>query len=129
MSPRNSLLVAVAALVSACAPAARQEVGDGPVRSPAMLAVQNNNWQEVAVYLVRGTQRTRLGTVPSMRQGEFRIPDAYVVGVSEVTVQADPIGARDSYVSPPIQVFPGARVALKVEQQLRLSNFGVYASH
>lgn len=128
MSPRSSLAVAAAALVvGACA--ANQEPNNGPARSPAVVAVQNNNWQEVAIYLLRGAQRVRLGTVSGMGKSEFKIPAAYVIGTSDVTLQADPIGARDTYISPPIQVFPGARLALKIENQLRLSNFAVYATY
>ena len=129
MSPRSSLVAAAATLAfAACAPATEHARQARPAADRATLVVQNANWLEVAVYLVRGTQRVRLGSVPSMSKGEFAIPGAYIIGVSDVTLQAAAIGSHDSYTSPPIQVFPGARLALKVENQLRLSNFAVYAT-
>jgi hypothetical protein len=130
MNPRNGLVVAAAAFVmAACAPVAEQAMNARPAENQTMLVVQNDNWSEVKVYLLRGSQRIRLGSVPSMSQGKFSIPNAFVFGVSDVTIQAEPIGGHESYVSPPIQVYPGGRVALKVEKQLRLSHFAVYGTH
>jgi hypothetical protein len=128
---RLRALVAVAAMTltaGACAPAAERVAHAGPTNSETKLMVENNNWLDVAVYLVRGSARTRIGSVTSMGRAEFRIPNAYVMGVSNVTVEANPIGASESYVSPPIEVFPGARVALTVGNSVRLSNYAVYAS-
>lgn len=93
------------------------------------MTVINNHWSDVAVYLVSGPMRTRLGSVTAMGKGEFAIPRAYVVGVSEITVRADPLGSKDSFVSPPIQVFPGARVELNLAPRLAASYFAVYARY
>jgi hypothetical protein len=123
------MMVAVAAAtLGACTPAAEQAGFKGPVREKAKLVVQNQNWNDVAVYLVSGARRMRVGTVNSMSSGQFTIPDAYILGVSDITVQADPIGSTISYVSDPIQVFPGARINLQVANTIRLSNFSVYAT-
>ena len=117
----------VASTLGACAPAAEHARNTIPARSKTTLVVQNGNWLEVAVYLVRGNMRMRMGSVNSMSEATFRIPDAYVLGVSDVTVQADPIGSGRTWTSPPIQVFPGAQLALRLENSLSLSNFAVYA--
>jgi hypothetical protein len=128
MSPRKRLAIAAALLVvGACAPAA-QQAAFNQASNPATVFVKNDNWNDVVVYLVRGNQRVRLGSVPSIGRAEFRLPQAYVLGVSDVTLQADPIGATESYISPPIQVYEGARVVLSIQKQLRLSSFAVYAS-
>ena len=129
MSPRRSLVVATAALImGACAPAAQQAANNRPGLKRATVVVQNENWLEVAVYILRGSQRVRLGSVPSMGKAEFAIPSQYVLGTSDITLQADPIGALETYISPPIQVYEGARLALRIENQLRLSSFAVYAT-
>lgn len=120
--------IAAAAALSACAPAAERAAQNTPVKSQTKLVVENNNWLDVAVYLVRGSTRARLGTVGSMTSEQFTIPDAYVLGVSDIVVQADPIGSTTTYVSPPIQVFPGARVNLSVNNNIRLSNFAVFSA-
>jgi hypothetical protein len=98
-------------------------------KSGTTLMVQNNNWSDVNIYLVRGSARTRIGSVTAMGKAEFKLPAAYVVGVSDVTLQAAPVGSNDSYISPPIQVFPGAQLALTVSNALRLSNFAVSAAN
>lgn len=126
---RSFIAIAAVAALGACAPAAEQSASRLPARSHTTLVVRNDNWSEVNVYLVRVGGRTRLGSVTAMGKGEFYIPDAYVLGTSDVTIAADPVGSSDSYVSPPIQVFPGAQVALTVGNTLRLSNFAVYATH
>jgi len=123
-----ALAACAAAALGGCAPAAESVANNAPIKSQTKLVVENNNWQDVAVYLLRGTSRARLGTVGSMTKEQFTIPDSYVLGVAEITVQVDPVGSSASYVSPPIQVFPGARVSLSVNNNIRLSNFAVYAS-
>jgi hypothetical protein len=87
----------------------------------------NQNWSDMAVYLVRGSEQKRLGSVTALGKEEFAIPNAYVLGMSDVMVRADPIGSADAYVSPPILVFPGAQVELTLAPRLAASNFAVYA--
>lgn len=127
MSSRKSLALAAALMVGACAPAVQQSAGNHS-NPQATVAVRNDNWLDVNVYLVRGAQRVRLGSVPSMSNAEFRIPQQYVLGVSDVTFQADPLGSSETYTSPPIQVYDGARVQLKIENQMRLSSFAVFST-
>ena len=126
MSPRKGLAIAAAALVvGACAPAVQQSADNRP-NNHATIAVRNDNWMDVTVYVVRASQRVRLGSVPSMSKAEFEIPHTYVLGISDVTILADPIGSGESYVSPPIQVYDGARVQLKIENELRFSTYAVF---
>jgi hypothetical protein len=125
---RGFIAVAAVLALGACAPAAEQSASPTPARRHTSLLVKNDNWNDVKVYIVSGSTRTRLGSVTAMSRGQFYIPDAYVLGASDVTIEADPVGSNDSYLSPPIQVFPGAQVALTVGNSLRLSNFAVYAT-
>ena len=122
----RSLLAAaaVATAVGACAPMTEQTALDQQ-QQKTQLVVQNDNWQDIAVYLVRGTVRTRVGTVTSMTTETFTVPASFVLGVSEINVQADLIGSSDRYVSPPIQVFPGAKINLSVTNALQLSSYSV----
>ncbi|HUP88138.1 MAG TPA: hypothetical protein VM100_02185 [Longimicrobiales bacterium] len=123
---RRIFVAATAAvLLGACAPATEQAINNLPARPKTQLVVQNKNWMEVAVYLVRSGSRTRLGNVASMSKGQFNIPESYVLGVSDIQVQADPVGSNRTFVSAPIQVFPGARVELTIENSVQLSSFAV----
>src|SRR3954467_1625158 len=115
---RILVVAAAAAALGACAPATEQATSSFPANRKTQLVIQNKNWMDVAVYLVRDGSRTRLGTVMSMASSEFKIPDAYVLGVSEINVQADPIGSNRTFTSGPIQVYPGARVELTVENAI-----------
>lgn len=124
-----TIAAAAAMLLGACAPAAEQARTTMSTRGKTTLVVENANWSDITIYLLYGSSRIRMGSVPSMRQARFNIPDAYVLGVSDVTLQADPVGSGRTWISPPIQVFPGAQVALKVENAIRLSNFAVYVAN
>jgi len=123
------LSVAALVMLGACVTAAEQTRSGHAVRSGTILTVQNDNWSDVTIYLMRGSARTRIGSVTAMRRAEFKLPAAYVVGASDVTLQAAPVGSNESYISPPILVFPGAHLALRVGSSLRLSNFAVYAAN
>ena len=121
--------VAAFVILGACAPATEQTRGQHAANSGTTLMVQNENWNDVTIYLLRGTTRMRIGSVVAMGKAEFKLPAAYVVGVSDVTLQAAPVGSNESYISPAIMIFPGAQLALTVGSALRLSNFAVYAGN
>ena len=124
---RGFLTIAAAAFVlGACAPATEQAAARSPARSNTQLVVQNNNMMDMSIYLLRGSTRTRVGSVTSMTTSRFTIPDAYVFGNSDLTVQVDAVGAR-KYTLPHIQVFPGAVVSVQIENNVQLSNYSVYS--
>ena len=127
MQKSREFLVAagVAVALGACAAAAERTAVDPPARSKTQLVVQNNNMMAMAVYLTRGTVRTRVGSVSSMMTGRFTIPDAYVLGFSDLTVELDPVGAS-KYTLPAIQVFPGAVIALQIASSVQFSHYSVY---
>jgi hypothetical protein len=129
MSNARYLLVTALFAVSlnACASGSGQAVMDSPARSSTRLVVQNNNFLDVAVYLMTGGSRMRLGTVRSNSTEQFRIPEAMAMGTSTLVVQADPIGSSIVYTSDPIPVYPGARVQLSVGSNVRLSTYSVFA--
>ena len=124
---RGFMIVAATGLaMSACAPAAEHAALNTPVNSSTSITVRNQNWNDVVVYLLHGSSRVRLGTVNALSTSEFGIPGAYVLGVSDVTLQADPIGSSATFVSEPIQVYPGAHINLHIENAIRMSSYGVY---
>jgi hypothetical protein len=129
MNHMHGFAVAAIVILSACAPTAQRGSAPNPVNGGTTLVVRNDNWNDVTIYLVRGSMRTRIGSVIAMGQAEFKIPAAYVVGVSDVTLQAAPTGSNESYISPSIMVFPGAQLTLTVGSALTLSHFAVYAAH
>jgi hypothetical protein len=123
---RNALVSAVAVVaLGACAPATEQ-AGFGARDSQTTLVVKNNNWQEVVIYMMRGASRARLGSVPGMGSGRFRIAETMVNGIGDVRIVADPIGSQQTYTSPAINVVPGSEVELQVQSHISISSFAVY---
>lgn len=118
---------AVAFTLGACAPAAQQSGSSNtPAPNRTTLTVENNNFQDVTVYLIGGSTRTRLGTVTSMKQEEFRIPQTLASGVADLVIEAVPFGNGETYRSPTFQITPGSQVSLRVGQQMLLSNLRLY---
>lgn len=116
---------ATAATLGACAPAAEQaELGTPETRTT--LVVENNNWQEMVIYLVRGSLRSRIGSVPSLSTGKFTIPVSLTGGFGDLRVMADPIGSTRTYTSPVINIVPGSQVELTLQNNLAVSYFSVY---
>ncbi len=121
----HTLVAAAIALgCAACAPAMEQ-ASAGHFESKTTLHVDNNNWQDMTIYVMRGAARARLGSVRGMSKADFKITDTMVNGLGEVRIIADPVGSDRTYVSPVINVIPGSRVALTLQSHLPISYFSV----
>ena len=124
---RSALVaVATAAALGACAPA-NEQAGLGAPESQTTLLVENQNWSEMVIYVVRGASRSRLGSVSSMHSAKFRITDAVAGGgYGEVRIMADPIGSNRTWTSPVINIVPGSQVELRVQNNIQISSFSVF---
>ena len=121
----NTLVAAAIALgFAACAPVTEQ-ASQSHFESQTTLHVDNHNWAEMTIYVMRGAARARLGSVPGMSKANFKITDTMVNGLGEVRIIADPVGSERTYVSPVINVVPGSRVALTLQSHLPISYFSV----
>lgn len=115
------------ALIGLSATAWASRSADGVDPGPdaqAHVEVTNNNWAHMAIYLVRGTTRARLGTVNSMTTRRFALPGT-VTPDDQIRLAASPIGSRKIYNSPPIMVHRGGAIDWRVENHLALSNYEV----
>ncbi len=124
---RSALVaVATAAALGACAPATEQ-AARGALESQTTLVVENSNWSDMVIYLVRGASRARLGSVTSMGTAKFRITDGMAGGsFGELRIMADPIGSDRTYTSPVINIVPGSQVELRLQNNIQISSFSVY---
>lgn len=117
---------ATAATLGACAPLAEQAHLNTPETRPT-LVVQNNNWSEMVIYVMRGTTRARLGHVSSMSSATFPIPEVLAGGpYGEVRIIADPVGSGGRYTSSVIQIVPGAQVEITLANNLAMSHYSVF---
>lgn len=94
-------------------------VAQGPPR--ARLEVENNNWLDVHLYLVRDGMLTSIGFMNGPGQSEFELPSIATIPGSDVQILVLPIGGNASYLSPVVAVNPGEVVKMVVENNLGMS--------
>lgn len=116
----------VAVFAGACTPMTRNAGVDGPSTEKTTMVVENNNWSDMTVYILRDGVRTRMGAVPSMGRATFVLSSALVGGTGEIRVQADPLGSSNKWTSQPILIVPGNQVRFRLENNVALSSYSVY---
>ena len=116
---------AAAATLSACAPAMDQ-AAFGSANNQTMLIVENNNWSDMVIYVLRGAHRSRVGSVASMTTVRFKLPGSAAGLYGEMRIVADPIGSDRAFTSQVINVVPGANVEVRVENNIAVSSLSVY---
>ena len=122
---RKYLVAATVAMLGACAPAAEQAELGSPERETTLI-VQNNNWHDMVIYVVTGSQRARIGSVNSMSTTRFRITDSLAGGFGQLRLVADPIGSNRAYALPIINVVPGSEVQVRIENNIAASSYSVF---
>ncbi len=109
-----------------------QATDNAPTENPfaerkphAELVVQNNNWLDAHVYLVRGSMRTSLGFMTALGKREFELPSWATLPGNDVQILVHLIGGV-SYLTPVVNVYPGDVVELVVQNNLALSSTVVF---
>ena len=90
-----------------------------------MLVVENNNWADMTMYLIRNGTRMRIGSVPSLGTERFVLSEAMIGGVGDIRILADPIGSSATWLSQPLVVMPGQEVRFRLENNVQLSSYSV----
>jgi len=93
--------------------------------TPVLVQVENHYLGDVVIYLVRGSQRQRLGMVTALSSAEYSFPWRRVAGSSINRLLAHPI-AGSPYASDPLQIQPGQWIKWTLESDLRRSSMAVY---
>jgi hypothetical protein len=86
-------------------------------RAEAFVRVENRSMLDMTVYVVRSTERRRLGLVNALSTQVLRIPSVLVEGAGILRFQADPIGGNRTPVSQEIMVSDGDVVTLIIPPQ------------
>ncbi len=106
------------ALVAACGPRSRSN--RPPVSNPpAYVRITNQSWLDMNMYVLRSSQRIRLGTVGANQTTRFRLPQNLIFGATPLRFMADPIGSSRTAQSFEIVVSPGDEVALTIPPGVR----------
>lgn len=113
------LRVAAAALLTlAAAPACHstpETAGEAPTpEAKTTLRVENRRFNDMTIYVLRGTQRVRLGTATGNSTTRFTIPPHLIFGATSLQFLADPIGGTDTPVSQAIVVTAGDEIELQI---------------
>jgi hypothetical protein len=107
----GSALLVLAASSSACRSASRANA-ESDAQPETTVSVQNQDFLDMDVYVVRVTQRIRLGTAPGHNTTVLKIPESLVIPGVELQFLCDPIGGNRAPVSERITVFPGDQLVL-----------------
>jgi hypothetical protein len=113
MIPR-SLLAAAAVSLFAAGGCARRSDDPRPLDPPTFAEVDNQAYLDATVYVLRSTQRIRLGHAPGGRRSIFRIPRDVMFGPTYLQFQIDFVGSSRSPRSEQINVSPGDTVTLLI---------------
>lgn len=100
-------------MASACSGGGRAP-NQAPPPGETTIRVENRNWLDMTIYVVRGSQRTRLGTVTGNSTRVLKIPQGIVFATTSLRFLADPVGARRTPISQEIQVREGDQVVLTI---------------
>lgn len=74
--------------------------------------VENQNFLDMKVYVLRGEERIRIGTVTGNSTQVFVLPEGIVVGAGILRFLADPIGGSQTPISQEISVRQGEEIEL-----------------
>lgn len=123
------LAVATVATTTACRHGAKPP-GDeavAPLPEFVFVSVENHNWSDVVVSLIRGDgQPLRLGTVTAAQSAVLRFPGRYVAGSVQLQLLAKPVGGFSTLRSQRFTVQPGQSVTWTLENSLERSSLAVY---
>lgn len=98
----------------------------GPGHTGVAVTVTNRNSRDIRVFLVRSTNRYRLGTVTSMSETQFDIPGELVTSGSTISLGVEIIGSSESASTEQIRMEPGLVIEWVIEAALSQSNYFVW---
>jgi hypothetical protein len=103
----------VLVMMTACYRQNEPDTAAEPV-PPTILRVENQAFLDMTIYLVRSSQRIRLGIATGNATTRFTIPQNMIFGATPLRFFADPIGGSRTPVSEEITVSPGDEVTLTI---------------
>ncbi len=114
----------IAAAAGACH--ARTDSGTDPAPStPVAVEVESHFMGDVVIYLLAGSQRTRLGTVTALQSATFTFPWRRLGTSGSRRLLAYPIAGPRSVVSEPLYLQPGQSIKWTLESDLDRSTLVV----
>jgi hypothetical protein len=110
----------------------RTKPGDPPTPAsveftkPVKLDVTNHNWLDVTVYVVHGSQRTRLLTVTATQGASAILPLHALRPSGEIRLLAHAVGDPSPFLSETIIAKSGMTITWTLENDLKRSSLAVW---
>jgi hypothetical protein len=117
--------VLLASLSLGCHSHSKNEPSPG-LDTEVSLEVENHNWNDVVIYLLRGGQPERLGMVTAHSTGTFVVPYRRISSSGNARLSAYPIGGGSAFNSEALLVQPGQSIKWTLETDLSRSSLVVY---
>jgi hypothetical protein len=116
LTPGTFVMLVSLWLTVACASRQQPEQeGDvDPQTVRTTVRVQNQAFNDMTIYVLRGAERVRLGIATGNATTTLEIPRNIITGVTGLRFLADPIGGTRTPVSEEITVSPGDQVTLTI---------------
>ena len=115
---RHLLLALTLAASAAGATGCHRRADDPNVRREIQpitrLRVENRNYLDHNIYVLRGAERIRIGTATGSTTTVLRIPANLLFGGTQLRFMADPVGARGTPVSEEVTVHAGDEIGLTI---------------
>ncbi len=91
----------------------KSEKPDERAKPGASVEVDNRDWPDVTVYIIKGGSRYRLGEVAGYSRRIFPIEPQFLT-TPTLRFQADPVGRQGQPITEEIEVLPGEEVVLTI---------------
>lgn len=86
-----------------------------------LVEVTNRNWQDVRVFVTKGSAIHPLGSVGGNESRSFQLPVGFVGRLGGIRLAARPRGGGDLHYSEIVQLAPGQTLGWSLEPNLKLS--------
>jgi hypothetical protein len=106
------ILISILAFITLLFSCTASRQAGGQPESKTLVRVENRNFLDMKVYILRGPERIRIGTVTGNGREVFVVPDGLVLGVSSLRFIAEPIGGSQTPVSQEISIQQGEEIEL-----------------
>lgn len=110
---RITVLTALVALATGCAGGTGQPEGVSP-EERTTLRVENQAFDDMRIYVLRGSQRIRIGTVNGGQTQVIKLSRSIVLGATTLQFQVHPIAGQRSPFTEQITVHPGDELVLRI---------------
>lgn len=111
-----TLLLVLSFPLGACTSSQLRAPGPLDKQAPGglLLTVVNHHTSDIRVHVMRGASSFPLGSLSTLERRTFVVPNSLMGHSGELRLMADPLGGRETRVSPIISAGPGDHVNWRI---------------